>query len=64
MRAAGGWVLAPDDVAGLTARLVELAEQKQRGALVFTGDRELAARYDRRALTAELAGALHEAVSL
>ncbi len=64
VRAAGGWVLAPDDVAGLTARLVELAEQKQRGALVFTGDRELAARYDRRALTAELAGALHEAVSL
>jgi glycosyltransferase involved in cell wall biosynthesis len=55
-----GWVVAPHDVAAITARLIDLAESKQRGSLGVTIDPAAVARYDRRALSAELASALNE----
>lgn len=56
----GGWVLAPRDVEGIVARLAALAEQKRQGRMPAGAAREFATRYDRRALTGELAAVLDE----
>jgi glycosyltransferase involved in cell wall biosynthesis len=58
--AAAGWVVAPHDVEAIKARLVELAEAKRRGSLGVSIDSAVVARYDRRALTGELAAVLDE----
>ena len=58
-----GWVVAPHDVAAITARIIDLAESKRRGSLGVTIDPAAVARYDRRALSAELASALNEVTS-
>ena len=55
-----GWVVAPHDGAAITARIIDLAESKRRGSLGVTIDPAAVARYDRRALSAELASALNE----
>ena len=61
-RLSAGWIVAPHDVAAITARLIDLAESKRRGSLGVTIDPAAVARYDRCALTAELASALNEVV--
>ncbi|MGO8683966.1 MAG: glycosyltransferase [Thermoleophilia bacterium] len=58
--AAAGWIVAPHDVDAIRAQLVELAEAKQRGSLGVSIDAAVVARYDRRALTGELAAVLDE----
>lgn len=59
---AAGWVVASHDRSAIAARLTELAEGKRLGAPMAGADPAFAARYDRRALTGELAAVLDEVV--
>jgi glycosyltransferase involved in cell wall biosynthesis len=59
----GGWVVAPHDIDAISRKLVELAEAKRAGELRGSTDAAGAARYERRALTGELAAILDELVS-
>jgi glycosyltransferase involved in cell wall biosynthesis len=57
---AAGWVEGPHDVEAIAGRLAALAAAKADGALAAHVPREGVARYERRALTSELAAVLDE----
>jgi glycosyltransferase involved in cell wall biosynthesis len=59
-----GWVDDPHDVDGIAARLAALAAAKAGGTLSTRATGAGIARYERRALTGELAGILDEATGV
>ena len=58
-----GWVVAPHDVPAIADRLAALAAAKAGGSLGDRDARAGVARYERRALTAELAAILDDVVT-
>lgn len=60
LRARGGWAVSPSDAEGIAGVLEELAGLKRDGVMAIDADREFVDRFERRALTAELAAVLSE----
>jgi len=58
--ARAGLVVPPEDVDAIREQIVALYQQWQRGQATFAPDETVIARYDRRALTAQLAAVLDE----